>query len=283
MLAFAAAVGATVLAMLLGLVFLLARRAAHGAIAPPRTLTQHTIYAANLTFPEKLGAASKRAGQVAARFLAKRNIADLHFLESDKEINELVWLLRASGIRVLHDMDVAALVEIHLEVHKDTRAAMIVARAKRNLAGIGAHDADLEYPMSIAPDVVAKTMATHIAAEADQEMTPGTEQPAANYPGGVAASPKEQSSWSSTKSPPIDHAPLKNPPEGAPIAEGQPVTHKPRTMSEAADRRKLLVGVDPEGKPSYVPGWAVKHAAARARGISSGVVGTAASSGNISE
>lgn len=283
MLAFAATL-MTVLAMLLGLVFLLARRAANGAIAPPRTtLAQHTIYAANLSFPVKLGAASKRAGQVAARFLAKRNIADLHFLESDKEINELVWLLRASGIRVLHDMDVAALVEIHLEVHKDTRAAMMMARAKRNLAGTGAHDADLEYPMSIAPDVVAKTMATHIAAEADQEMTPGTEQPAADYPGGVAASPKEQSSWSSTKSAPIDHAPLKNPPEGAPIADGQPVTHKPRTMSEAADRRKLLVGVDPEGKPSYVPGWAVKHAAARARGISSGVVGTAASSGNISE
>jgi hypothetical protein len=283
MLAFAAAVGATVLAMLLGLVFLLARRAAHGAIAPPRTLTQHIIYAANLTFPEKLGAASKRAGQVAARFLAKRNKADLHFLISEKEINELVWLLRASGIRVLHDMDVKTLVEIHLEVHKDTRAAMMVARANRNLAGTGAHDADLEYPMSIAPDVVAETMATHIAAEGDQEMTPGTGQPPADYPGGVAASPKEQSSWSSTKSAPIDHAPLKNPPEGAPIAEGQPVTHKPRTMSEAADRRKLLVGVDPEGKPSYVPGWAVKHAAARARGISSGVVGTAASSGNISE
>jgi hypothetical protein len=265
----------TVLAMLLGLVFLLARRAANGAIAPPRTtLAQHTIYAANLSFPVKLGAASKRAGQVAARFLAKRNIADLHFLESDKEINELVWLLRASGIRVLHDMDVAALVEIHLEVHKDTRAAMMMARAKRNLAGTGAHDADLEYPMSIAPDVVAKTMATHIAAEGDQETTPGIEQPPADYPGDVAASPKEQSTWSSTKSAPIDLAPLKNPPEGAPIAEGQPVTHKPRTMSEAVDRRKLLVGVDPEGKPSYVPGWAVKHAAARARGISSGVVGT---------
>jgi len=92
--------------------------------------------------------------------------------------------------------------------------------------------------------------------------------------GDVAASPKEQSTWSSTKSAPIDLAPLKNPPEGAPIAEGQLVTHKPRTMSEAVDRRKLLVGVDPEGKPSYVPGWAVKHAAARARGISSGVVGT---------
>ena len=155
MLAFAAAV-ATVLAMLLGLVFLLARRAANSAIAPPRTLTQHTIYAANLTFPEKLGAASKRAGQVAARFLEKRNVSDVHFLMSEKEINELVWLLRASGIRVLHDMDVETLVEIHLEVHKDTRAAM-VARAKRNLAGTGAHDADLEYPMSIAPDVVAET------------------------------------------------------------------------------------------------------------------------------
>lgn len=132
MLAFAAAV-ATVLAMLLGLVFLLARRAANGAIVPPRTtLAQHTIYASNLSFPEKLGAASKRAGQVAARFLAKRNIADLHFLISEKEINELVWLLRANGIRVLHDMDVAALVEIHLEVHKDTRAAMMMARERRN-------------------------------------------------------------------------------------------------------------------------------------------------------
>ena len=43
--------------------------------------------------------------------------------------------------------------------------------------------------------------------------------------------------WSSTKSAPIDHAPLKNPPEGAPIAEGQPVTHKPRTMSEAVGPR----------------------------------------------
>jgi hypothetical protein len=32
-----------------------------------------------------------------------------------------------------------------------------------------------------------------------------------------------------TKSAPIDLAPLKNPPEGAPIAEGQLVTHKPRT------------------------------------------------------
>jgi hypothetical protein len=52
---------------------------------------------------------------------------------------------------------------------------MMVARAKRNLAGTGAHDADLESPMSIALDVVAETTATHIAAEADQETTPGTE------------------------------------------------------------------------------------------------------------
>ena len=69
MFAFAAAL-MTVLATLIGFVFLQARRAANGAIAPPRTLAQHTIFSANLTFPEKRGAASKRAGQVAARFLA---------------------------------------------------------------------------------------------------------------------------------------------------------------------------------------------------------------------
>jgi hypothetical protein len=219
MLAFAAVV-ATVLAMLLGLVFLLARRAAHGAIAPPRTLTQHTIYAANLTFPEKLGAASKRAGQVAARFLAKRNIADLHFLVSEKEINELVWLLRASGIRVLHDMDVAALVDIHLEVHKDTRAAVqLAARAKL-------------------------TRVEHHVEEGVEKIMP-----------------------------------VK-----APVAEicmpcmpvaGTPVAHKPRNMSESVDPRKILMRVDRDGKPSYMPGWAVKHWAARARASSSGVVGTA--------
>ena len=66
---------------------------------------------------------------MAARFLAKRNVSGVHFLTSEKEITELVWLLRASGIRVLHDTDVAALVDIHLEVHKELRAAM-VARAK---------------------------------------------------------------------------------------------------------------------------------------------------------
>ena len=109
-------------------------------------------------------------------------------------------------------------------------------------------------------------------------------QPPAQYPGGVAASPKyEQSTGSATKRASIDHAPVKNQTEGTPIADGQPVTHKPRTMSQAVDRGKLLVGVDPEGKPSYVPGWAVKHVAARARGISSGVLGTAASSGDASE
>ena len=134
MLAFAAAV-ATVLAMVLGLVFLLARRAANGPIAPPRTLAQHTIFAANLTFPEKLGAASKWAGQVAARFLAKRNVHDLHLLSSDDEIKLLPQLLRMNGIFELYDMDVETLVEIHLEVHKETRAAMVAARAKRNLAG----------------------------------------------------------------------------------------------------------------------------------------------------
>jgi len=36
----------------------------------------------------------------------------VHFLISEKEITMLVWLLRASGIRVLHDMDVETLVEI---------------------------------------------------------------------------------------------------------------------------------------------------------------------------
>ena len=218
MLAFAAAV-ATVLAMFLGLVFLLARRAANGAIAPPRTLTQHTIYAANLTFPEKLGAASKRAGQVAARFLAKRNIADLHFLESDKEINLLVWLLRASGIRKLHDTEVAALVDIHLEVHKELRAAVqLAARAKL-------------------------TRVEHVEEGVEKIM------------------------------------PVK-----APVAEicmpcmpvaGTPVAHKPRNMSESVDPRKILMRVDRDGKPSYMPGWAVKHWAARARASSSGVVGTA--------
>ena len=219
MLAFAAAVGATVLAMLLGLVFLLARRAANGAIAPPRTLAQHTIFSANLTFPEKLGAASKRAGQVAARFLAKRNIADLHFLESDKEINLLVWLLRASGIRKLHDTEVAALVDIHLEVHKELRAAVqLAARAKL-------------------------TRVEHVEEGVEKIM------------------------------------PVK-----APVAEicmpcmpvaGTPVAHKPRNMSESVDPRKILMRVDRDGKPSYMPGWAVKHWAARARASSSGVVGTA--------
>jgi hypothetical protein len=47
MLAFAAAL-ATMLAILLGLLFLQARRAANGAIAPPRSLAQRTIFAANL-------------------------------------------------------------------------------------------------------------------------------------------------------------------------------------------------------------------------------------------
>jgi hypothetical protein len=210
----------TVLAMLLGIVFLLARRAANGAIAPPRTLAQHTIFSANLTFPEKLGAASKRAGQVAARFLAKRNIADLHFLESEKEINLLVWLLRASGIGKLHDMDVAALVDIHLEVHKDTRAAVqLAARAKL-------------------------TRVEHHVEEGVEKIMP-----------------------------------VK-----APVAEicmpcmpvaGTPVAHKPRNMSESVDPRKILMRVDRDGKPSYIPGWAVKHWAARARASSSGVVGTA--------
>ena len=216
MLAFAAAV-ATVLAMLLGLVFLLTRRAANGPIAPPRTLAQHTIFAANLTFPEKLGAASKRAGQVAARFLAKRNIADLHFLESDKEINLLVWLLRASGIRKLHDTEVAALVDIHLEVHKELRAAM-VARAK--LTRVENVEEGVEKIMPVKAPVA-------------EICTPCM-----------------------------------------PVA-GTPVAHKPRNMSESVDPRKILMRVDRDGKPSYMPGWAVKHWAARARASSSGVVGTA--------
>ena len=281
------AILATVLAMLIGYLCLVAlrsraRRTPHGAIelAPStQTLTHLAIHSAHLTFPVKLGGASKWAGQLAARFLAKRNVHDLHLLSSDDEIKLLPQLLRINGIRKLYEMDVETLVEIHLEVHKETRAEM-VARAKRNLAGTtGAHEAGLEYPMSIAPDVAAETM----AAEADQEMAPGMEQPPAQDPGGVAASPNEQSTGSATKRAPMDHAPVKNPPEGAPIADGQPVTHKPRTMSQAVDRGKLLVGVDPEGKPSYVPGWAVKHVAARARGISSGVLGTAASSGHTSE
>lgn len=218
MFAFAAAL-MTVLATLIGFVFLQARRAANGAIAPPRTLAQHTIFSANLTFPEKLGAASKRAGQVAARFLAKRNIADLHFLESDKEINLLVWLLRASGIRKLHDTEVAALVDIHLEVHKELRAAVqLAARAKL-------------------------TRVEHVEEGVEKIM------------------------------------PVK-----APVAEicmpcmpvaGTPVAHKPRNMSESVDPRKILMRVDRDGKPSYMPGWAVKHWAARARASSSGVVGTA--------
>ena len=283
----AMAILATVLAMLIGYLCLVAlrsraRRTPHGAIelAPStQTLTHLAIHSAHLTFPVKLGGASKWAGQLAARFLAKRNVHDLHLLSSDDEIKLLPQLLRLNGIFELYGMDVETLVEIHLEVHKETRAAM-VAHAKRNLAGTtGAHEADLEYPMSIASDVVAETM----AAETDQEMAPRMEQPPAQYPGGVAASPNEQSTGSATKRASIDHAPVKNPPEGTPIADGQPVTHKPRTMSQAVDRGKLLVGVDPEGKPSYVPGWAVKHVAARARGISSGVLGTAASSGHASE
>ena len=57
----------------------------------------------------------------------------MHFLTSEKEITELVWLLRASGIRKLYDMDVAALVDIHLEVHKELRTALqLAARAKLN-------------------------------------------------------------------------------------------------------------------------------------------------------
>ena len=216
MLAFAAAV-ATVLAMLLGLVFLLTRRAANGPIAPPRTLAQHTIFAANLTFPEKLGAASKRAGQVAARFLAKRNVSDVHFLTSEKEITELVWLLRASGIRVLHDTDVAALVDIHLEVHKELRAAM-VARAK--LTRVENVEEGVEKIMPVKAPVA-------------EICTPCM-----------------------------------------PVA-GTPVAHKPRNMSESVDPRKILMRVDRDGKPSYMPGWAVKHWAARARASSSGVVGTA--------
>ena len=156
---------------------------------------------------------------MAARFLAKRNIADLHFLESDKEINLLVWLLRASGIRKLHDTEVAALVDIHLEVHKELRAAVqLAARAKL-------------------------TRVEHVEEGVEKIM------------------------------------PVK-----APVAEicmpcmpvaGTPVAHEPRNMSESVDPRKILMRVDRDGKPSYMPGWAVKHWAARARASSSGVVGTA--------
>ena len=184
----AMAILATVLAMLIGYLCLVAlrsraRRTPHGAIelAPStQTLTHLAIHSAQLTFPVKLGGASKWAGQLAARFLAKRNVHDLHLLSSDDEIKLLPQLLRLNGIFELYGMDVETLVEIHLEVHKETRAAM-VARAKRNLAGTtGAHEANLEYPMSIASDVVAETM----AAETDQEMAPRMEQPPAQYPGG---------------------------------------------------------------------------------------------------
>ena len=181
------------------------------------TLAQHTIFAANLTFPEKLRAASKRAGQVAARLLAKRKVSGVHFLTSEKEITELVWLLRASGIRVLHDTDVAALVDIHLEVHKELRAAM-VARAK--LTRVENVEEGVEKIMPVKAPVA-------------EICTPCM-----------------------------------------PVA-GTPVAHKPRNMSESVDPRKILMRVDRDGKPSYMPGWAVKHWAARARASSSGVVGTA--------
>lgn len=65
-------------------------------------------------------------------------------------------------------------------------------------------------------------------------------------------------------------------PECVPIEEAVPVTRKDRTMSQSGHRGKLLVAVDGEGNPRYVPGgWAAPRYAAQARGSSSGVEGRA--------
>ena len=81
---------------------------------------------AHVPFVVKLGSASRQAGLIAASFLAKRNVPDLHFL-SDEEVKRLPQLLRMSGIRQLHDMNVEDLVQVHLDAHRETRDALRVA------------------------------------------------------------------------------------------------------------------------------------------------------------
>ena len=80
-----------------------------------------------MPFPEKLGAVSKRSAQIARHFLTTRNVPDLHFILSDEEVKRLPQLLRMSGIRQLHGMDVEDLVQLHLDAHRETREALRAA------------------------------------------------------------------------------------------------------------------------------------------------------------